>query len=165
MWKYVRIFLPLLIIGFIAPMLMPGPDGKPIMTIKDWLPDSSTLSNIQKKIIATVNKTSEVVDAAPIIVTPKKQMYKWQDKKGGWHFTDNIHQVPEYALAQLEKQTVPKVVNTMAAPVVEEEELTEAPQVLNESGQIDVKKLPEIVEEAKKAKAMMEERNKTLEQL
>ena len=167
MWKYAKILLPLIFIAFVFPMIMKGPDGKPIMSVSDWLPDKNTLASMQSQVTKVVNKTAEITTGETLISTPQKQFYKWRDEKGNWQFTDNIHLVPEYAKAQFQTEAMPKVTNTMAAPELKETQGggVEMPSVLLPSGEVDLKKLPEIVGEAKKAKAAMEQRNSALEQL
>jgi hypothetical protein len=177
MWKYIRIIVPLLIIAFVVPMIMPGPDGKPIMSIKDWVPDKNTLTKIEDKVKevvnnavdATVNASSDKIDsisaAEPNFIEKKNQLYKWKDKNGRWQFTNRFDQVPEYALSQLQAEQMPQVINTMAAPAKAVTETAEASKLPMGGGQIGIDKLPQLVEEANKAKAMMEERNKKLEQL
>ena len=167
MWKYARLLLPLIFIVFVFPMIMKGPDGKPIMSPGDWLPDKNTLTKLQSQVAKMINKTSELATGEKLIVQPKKELFKWQDEKGNWHFTDNIHLVPDYAKAQFETEQMPQVVNTMAAPVIKKDSggATQGPSMLLPSGQVDLKKIPEIVDEAKKAKAAMEQRNAALEDI
>lgn len=165
MWKYIRLFLPLIVLGFVVPMIMPGSDGQPIMTPKDWLPDEKTLETITKSVSKVANTTSEFTAGRKVFESNKKQLYKWQDKEGNWQFTDNYNQIPDYALKQLQAQDMPRAVNTMAAPpVVEPEQSPEiTSRLLNTDGTVDMSKAPELVEEAKKVRAQLEARNKALE--
>ena len=170
MWKYIRLFLPLIVLGFVVPMIMPGSDGQPIMTPKDWLPDEKTLDKITKSVSKVANTTSEFTGGRKVFESNKKQLYKWQDKEGNWQFTDNYNQIPEYALKQLQAQDMPRAVNTMVAPpVVEVAEAAEpafdSSKLLNPDGTVDLSKAPELVDEAKKVRAQLEARNKALDKL
>ena len=85
MWKIIRLFLPLLIIGFIAPMIIPGKDGQPIMSMNDWLPDKNTVNNIVSTIKKAVNKTADITADITgeefTFEAAKKQLYKWKEKQ------------------------------------------------------------------------------------
>ncbi|MGK0441618.1 MAG: hypothetical protein ACJA0N_001419 [Pseudohongiellaceae bacterium] len=176
MWKYFRILLPLFVIAFAVPMIMPGPDGKPVMSVKDWVPDQTTFSKIKNKVKDVINQaadqTAKLSNSTADSVTAKSdhfldrknQLYKWKDKHGRWQFTDRFDQVPEYALAQLQVDKMPKAVNTMVAPPIVEAQAEVNNQQPFGDGKIGIDKLPQLVDEAKKVKAMMEERNKKLEQ-
>ncbi|WP_019528459.1 hypothetical protein [Dasania marina] len=167
MWKYIRIFLPLIVLGFIVPMIMPGQNGKPIMSPRDWLPDEKTLDKITESVSKVANTTSEIAGGRPVFQSTKKQLYKWQDKEGNWQFTDNYNQIPNYALSQLQAQDMPSTVNSMVAPTIVEvaEAASAGSNLLNPDGTPDVSKMPEMVDEAKKVRAQLEARNKTLEEL
>ncbi|WP_339669060.1 hypothetical protein [Dasania marina] len=170
MWKYIRILLPLIVLGFIVPMIMPGQNGKPIMSPRDWLPDEKTLEKITESVSKVANTSSEIAGGRPVFQSTKKQLYKWQDKEGNWQFTDNYNQIPDYALSQLQAQDMPSTVNSMVAPTIVEatdtaETKAAGSNLLKPDGSVDISKAPELMTEAKKVRAQLEARNKVLEKL
>lgn len=113
------------------PLLMKGPDGRPIMTLDDWVPDISIDTQMvpeagdSLKTILSPSFTGEDGNmgfghpdqhesglgshSAPVI---GRKMYKWQDDTGRWHFSnekpDNVEVVSV--------EEMPEVENVMEAP-------------------------------------------------
>jgi len=56
--------------AIIAPMFIKGPDGEPIMTISDWIPEKPDTS--------AISGSSN---------TPQ-EFYRYQDEQGNWQYTD-----------------------------------------------------------------------------
>ena len=60
------IILVLVLVGAVlAPMYIKGPNGQPIMTADDWVPEK------------------------PAALAPDKPVYKWRDEFGVWQFGEN----------------------------------------------------------------------------
>lgn len=121
------------------PMLLKGPDGRPLMTPDDWLPDlsglagqadaaSSSLQSLVTTAVADkpVPPQAEPAGAAavptaalnPVRVAgggAGKKLYKWQDEAGRWHFSN---EQPRHA-GQVSVEDLPDVENVMEAPVSE----------------------------------------------
>lgn len=161
-WKIARLFMPLLIIGFVLPMILPGSDGKPIMRLDDWLPNQQTLVKLMNQSIKLINSGATLITDEPVIGAAKPTLYKWQDAQGRWQFTNDVKQVPEEVLPRIKAQTLPTVVNTMQPPVMTEsgEMLGTAPSV---DAQPSLAKLPDLIDEAKKVRAQLEAKNKAIE--
>lgn len=167
MFKLLRLFLPLLILVFVLPMIMPGPNGKPVMSPKDWLPDASTVDKITGFFTGSVNKAANLAGQEDLLKNTKKQLYKWQDEKGRWHFSDD----PMQAALHATEEKMPEVFNTMAPPPMPEKGSAGA-STSNDSGgfkfsptSIPVQDIPKLIEDTKKVRAQLEERNKDLEKL
>ena len=126
----------LVVVGIALPMLMKGPNGKPIMTVDDWIPDVGALNpqNIsiddgveRLKSLAKIEPAREPSEQGSVqaAATPSKQlavlksgeMYKWQDAQGRWHFS-NEKPVDSVAVSV---QELPEMENLMQAPVKEQE--------------------------------------------
>jgi hypothetical protein len=136
--KFAIALLLLLAIGL--PMLIKGPDGRPMMTVNDWLPDMSTLAATEGKAVAAMNSLQSMVapdqladstpaqqqasgqlavdvtkaDAGSRAVSAGK-MYKWQDGNGRWHFSSE-RPVDGQSVSV---ENLPDVKNVMEAPVKE----------------------------------------------
>jgi len=90
----IKVMIALLIIACIAPMVIKGPDGEPLMSIEDWIPSTPTIPDELQS------------DDEPTTV------YKWQDEDGNWHFSNT----PAQAQAGAEKLTIDSSsVNTVQA--------------------------------------------------
>jgi len=150
--KLLRLFLPILVLIFVLPMIVPGPDGEPVMGLDDWLPSTAPIK-------ASVEK-----------LRPKEPtvLFKWQDENGQWHFSDK----PVDSAKQLIKTEVPDLVNTME-PLESGSNDKESVSVglkVPEGFQfspttVPLQDIPELIDEAKKARAMLEQRGKELEDI
>lgn len=76
------------------PMILKGPDGKPIMTFSDWLPSADIFKQPFEQVEAVVNKAADTLpleideeNPPPVLSAGSGKMYKWQDDKGRWHFS------------------------------------------------------------------------------
>jgi hypothetical protein len=141
--KFAIALLLLLVIGL--PMLVKGPDGRPMMTVNDWLPDGSSLAATEGKAVAAMSSLKALVDVGSPAVSASSQqqrdshsgmlaadvtgtdgasravttgkMYKWQDDKGRWHFSSQ----PPPDGRPVSVENLPNVENVMEAPVRERE--------------------------------------------
>jgi hypothetical protein len=105
--KFSKLLLALLLLGgFVLPMLITGPDGRPLMTPQDWLPDLG-----QSKAELQGQLTANDYQAERLAASTGK-MYKWQDDKGQWHFSE---QKPSDAVIIAVEQ-LPDVENVMDSP-------------------------------------------------
>ncbi len=98
------VMLILLVGGLvIAPMLVKGPTGDPIMTAEDWVPDS----------------VKDVAEA----VKPANQAYRWKDAEGVWQFSDakpaGVDDKDIQTIAIAEVMTVPKTAFTGNPPTTQ----------------------------------------------
>jgi hypothetical protein len=123
--KFVLIVFVIVMFGL--PMIMKGPDGRPIMTIDDWLPSGSSVDNVVSTLNSVKDSAMQVVsehspsdDVSEDELMPVQAgagtMYKWQDEKGRWHFSNEKPQ----AASQVSVEALPEVKNLMQAPVVKD---------------------------------------------
>lgn len=83
----VVVMLGILLVG---PMLLPGPDGEPIMTPDDWIPHTliATLMGGADKVSDIVEDGVGGVEAMGSAVGAGSEIYRWRDKNGVLHFSD-----------------------------------------------------------------------------
>lgn len=66
-----------------APLFIPGPDGKPIMTLDDWIP---------RDLVNSAGKAAELAgslaDGGLATGGDSNQVYSWRDANGTLHFSD-----------------------------------------------------------------------------
>jgi|GEM_PF-2119944 len=100
------ILMLILLVGglVIAPMIVKGPTGDPIMTAEDWVPDP----------------VKQVTEA----VKPVNQAYRWKDAEGVWQFTDSkpagVDDKDIQIITIAEVMTLPKTAFTGNKPVNED---------------------------------------------
>lgn len=69
---------------FVVPLMIKGPTGKPMMTLSDWLPDVSEAVDQVKSL-----ERGLAIEQQPARLSANSgKMYKWQDEKGAWHFSE-----------------------------------------------------------------------------
>lgn len=175
-------FLPLLLLGFVVPMIMPGADGKPVMSYRDWLPDESTLDSLQQKAQRGARVIGEALDNGAEAVegeTPElleglgglkdealssKQVYKWKDEFGQWYFTDDAEVAKRRGAnaSELEQHVLSYPANEMSAPAQRPQIPEAAP---TESFEPSLKNVPKVMGEANRVKELLEQRYRDTEQL
>ena len=89
-------------IVLIAPMFIPGLDGKPIMSIDDWIP-----RDLINSIGSSTDKLTNTVSNAHDDLSAGTQIYSWRDEHGALHFSDT----PVEGAVQVEVQD-----NTLEMP-------------------------------------------------
>ena len=165
-WKLLRLFLPLLIIGFIVPMIMPGPDGKPLMSWADWLPDKAGLdrfSSLLKAGVEAVDPEDKILPAIDFI-EPQK-VYKWKDQQGQWYFADE----PNAMAVDAEEIELPRIHNTirpLTARAAESAGLSSLTEDFNLSPTtVTLPGISGMIEDAGNTKQLSDERARQLDQL
>jgi hypothetical protein len=121
----IKLAAVLLVIALFLPMWLKGPDGKPIMTIGDWVKLPTEVNaivdgagDLVEKLGAPVRETFEAGPEAAD--SPSGEYYRWQDEEGQWHFSD---QPPAGAEPTLVADKLPEVRNSMGPielPVVDD---------------------------------------------
>lgn len=86
-----KIIILALIGALAAPFILKKPDGTPMMTLKQFMPDAS--SSIKQ--LKSLGKADT-------------QLYRWKDEKGHWQYSDTPHES-----AQGEKFQVQTTINSM----------------------------------------------------
>lgn len=172
MFKLLRLFLPLLILVFVLPMIVPGPNGKPVMSPKDWLPDQSTLNKVSHFLTEIANKVASSVSQNDYVERQlngsSNQFYQWQDENGQWHFSDDPAQAQGYQVSQ---KPMPEVANRIAPPVVDNVDNSEPVTSKDKQSfqfsptSIPIQDIPKLIEDTKKVRAQLEQRNNDLDSM
>ena len=128
------------LLAIVAPLILKGPDGKPIMSVGDWLPSMDKLNVDVDKITDAVDQLQSIAesmsrkgDSKPLLEqgstmsnmvagsaqlsSSSGKMYQWQDEQGRWHFSN---QKPVEGV-QARIVDLPEIENVMEAPVIEGE--------------------------------------------
>ncbi|MFC6635112.1 DUF4124 domain-containing protein [Microbulbifer taiwanensis] len=172
----------LLLVGIGLPMLLPGPDGEPIMSPRDWLPSQETLDSAQRQTErawqtarSTTQKSGELLQylaGAPGTAQPGESaqpgsnaVYKWQDSDGNWHFSDKA---PEDLGAVVQSHEI-KQLNTLPAVQVQPAETEEVEQpsemALPSPTTISPKQISQLIEDAKALQQKAKARQQALDEL
>ena len=156
-----KLFLALLVLGLGLPMYMKGPDGKPMMTLDDWLPSGVSMDSVKG---AVDDAGSLIPDGGGDV---ERKLYKWQDKKGVWHYSDR----PQLGVNNAQAIDVPKanVVEPIRRPAQQpQQQVAEAPAQQQMPGipsptTIPLKEIPKLIEDAKQLKKIAEERQQGID--
>ena len=158
-----------LVLKFVVPLVVvlsfiPGPNGQPIISWSDWLPDKQLITDAKK-----------MLGKAPIKDNPfsntssKKTIYKWKDEHGRWQFSQDP---PRNIATKAETFTVSANINTMAAPTtidtnndntdtIKMHEIDKPAFPLPTT--ISPMDIPKLIENTKNIQKIMDQRNKNLE--
>ncbi|WP_444916399.1 DUF4124 domain-containing protein [Microbulbifer sp. JMSA003] len=104
--KYFPMLGALLLVGVVLPMILPGPDGKPIMSPSDWLPQKPDISairetgeramqSVRETTQESVSKIEELAASSELVSQgdsdkQTSEVFTWKDKDGNWHFSDTV---------------------------------------------------------------------------
>lgn len=169
--------------ALVAPMFIKGPDGKPLMSIDDWIP---------KDAVALVDKVSDLKDGAPTVESKsgKQKFYKWKDENGVWQMTqyrpkhlagDAVEERTVYANANiiqsLDSSQISAALKSSHSSNQNKAKFTYNPDkpknLLGEDGEDDsgfsmstvsMKKIPEMINQAQGLDAKMQQRMKMIDQ-
>ena len=98
----------LLLLALAAPFFIPGPQGRPLMSLDrvkqilgEQFPVARKVDELRNKAEETATEIKEHLHAQPkpkpkpqemevpaLQPQPPETLYKWRDKKGTWHFTN-----------------------------------------------------------------------------
>ena len=85
---FIKLMILVVVAAVAAPFFLKGPDGRPLLS---WdrlhapevrLPDLGKAADTMRESLGTEDEAR----AKPV------EVFKWQDEKGGWHYSDNNEQ-------------------------------------------------------------------------
>ena len=147
MAKYMILGVLLLVGAIVAPLFIKGPDGKPIMTLDELMPDTDSLS------IGELGTADSTASSA--------EFYRYQDAEGKWHYTDQ----PPQDQAGLEKVEVDLSANNMDAvqPRPAKAEGADRPAE-PAAGVASLSQMADLVDNAQEVQTLMDDRDSRLQQ-
>lgn len=142
---FIKLLMFLVVLALAAPFFMKKPDGSPMLTLQ-----SIGLKSVVDKVDAVKHEVSAPKTA---------QVYRWQDEKGVWHYSDQAQ------TATAEKHQVNISQNRLkhldVAPESEDETPAVAPQVVPERASLG--DVPQLLKQVEQVKQTAEQRNRVLE--
>jgi hypothetical protein len=148
-----------LIAALAAPMLIKGPDGKPIMSWKDWLPDTQAIKKSVEKSIPEL----PVSNSTP---QPTQKVYRWKDEHGVWHYSNQQQDAHKPEAQEIQLQSTNQFSMEEATPdIISEDELnrsssTNTPTIQPPTGNISIEDVSKVIENAKNVQNIVNERDK-----
>jgi hypothetical protein len=158
------------------PMLLPGPDGKPLMKLSDWVPTASSLSTVPSQFSRFFGNLKNFVEegaqgleslAGDSTSTESGKLFKWKDKQGQWHFTDTpgVDAVSQFEI------DLPEVANVVEPPPHIPERKLSAPSGSSIPGglplptTISPADIPKLIDNAKNVQGLMDQRSEQLKKM
>lgn len=146
---FIKLLLFVVVLALAAPFFMKKPDGTPMLTLQSL------------GLGAVSNKVSAVLPDSRPELPKTAEVYRWQDEKGAWHYSDKA-QTPAAQKHQLQisQNRLPHV------EVVKNEEdgaadtSIDQPNIPQGASLADV---PQLLKQVEQIKKTAEQRNKTLE--
>jgi len=109
----IKLLLLLIALGVIAPMFIRGPDGEPIMSVDDWIPQSM-MTWTDGLMEGLDSWTSKLLSEAPLtdslpqtVVGAGAEIYTWRDSQGVLHFSDTPVEGAEVTLVPHDGLAIP----------------------------------------------------------
>ena len=109
----IKLLLLLIALGVIAPMFIRGPDGEPIMSVDDWIPQSM-MTWTDGLMEGLDSWTSKLLSEAPLtdslpqtVVGAGAEIYTWRDSQGVLHFSDTPVEDAEVTLVPHDGLAIP----------------------------------------------------------
>ncbi len=162
-FKMIMMVVMLLVLGVGLPMLLPGPNGKPMMSWRDWVPDTNGLDTVVGEIKEIAYSANEIVEKSAGVNAglERPKLYKWQDEQGTWHFSD---QPSETANNQV-VEALPQTKNTMAPPPEidfgrEEGQSSSTNTTIPLPMTVPAANIPKLIEDAKNLQKLADKRAK-----
>ena len=88
---FTKLMVLVVLAALVAPFLIRGPDGQPIRTVDDVLPDAKRVERSLEGVVMRVERTAnglfdgdEEIDSAGMT-----RVVRWQDAQGVWHFAQD----------------------------------------------------------------------------
>ncbi len=174
-FKMAKMIIILILLTVVLPMIIPGPDGKPIMSLNDWLPNTGSMNSTSAKLTSKVKEwlfsAKETVErsAGVSVGIERPKLYKWRDENGAWHFSDKSDVQAKNQIVE----ALPKIQNSMEPPP--DIDFGDSDTSSSFSGaksmsipfptSIPVGKIPQLIDDAKNVQKLADDRAKKLNNL
>jgi hypothetical protein len=158
------------------PLFIMGPNGKPVMSVDDWVPDMSgvervinTAKNVaQNGDLASAGGIQAIGESITATAAPEKpkKLYKWKDKNGVWQFSNTP---PPADVKNAYEQDLPKMNNVMQAVKVRTEEpRREGPSrdvSMPFPTTIPLQDIPKLIDDARNVQKLADDRQRALDKI
>lgn len=100
---FIKLVSFILVLGLSGPFFLRGPDGRPWLDYREFLPDFAALSRKARNLAVEVKELGgpasdqkssiQTSDKPAALLTEGQEatgegLYRWQDDNGQWHFSD-----------------------------------------------------------------------------
>lgn len=142
---FIKLLMFLVVLALAAPFFMKKPDGSPMLTLQ-----SIGLKSVADKVDAVKHEVS---------VPKTAQVYRWQDEKGVWHYSDQA----QTAVAEKHQVNISqnRLKHLDVVPQDDDETQVETPQVVPERASLG--DVPQLLKQVEQVKQTAEQRNRVLE--
>ena len=106
---FVKLMLLIIVAALAAPFVIKGPDGKALVSLDRLRTPAVILPDFSAAVDAVKSGMSEVEEEPAKVMA----VYKWQDEKGVWHFSDKLE--PGRAVQKLDVNPDANLVHFAAA--------------------------------------------------
>lgn len=140
--------LLLLVGGFVLPFFIKGPNGQPIMSISDFIPEKPDLNALNLNVLDSSSETNSV-----------QNFYRYKDTNGNWQYTDQ----PPVEGVEYELVGVDTNINTInAVKPAPKQEVAPSAQAPGVAGYVEG--MQNVVKDAENVQNLMDERQSRLQE-
>ncbi|WP_281648429.1 DUF4124 domain-containing protein [Parendozoicomonas sp. Alg238-R29] len=153
-----------------VPFILPGPNGKPVLTADDFVPEVPDFKGYTYTLTSKFNQFLESAEdqftQSPNELEGKQpiSVFRWQDSEGNWHFSDQAPSLGNQPVAVMtvDSRGIPSLPPLPEKPV-EQQGKVETKNQLPDLGQINhpfelLSQYPELIEQAKITRDQMNQR-------
>ncbi len=154
---FIKLMVLLLLIAGAAPFILKRPDGRPLLRLDEF--------NINKPLSKGINKINSITP----VESDVRQVYKWKDESGIVHYSDEksphhqsqLIEIKTQNSQQPRQQPSPKKTTTLKKST---QAVTKQQAPIAENA-VSIAKMQQLINDAKKAKYLIEQRNQRVQQI
>ncbi|TQV82523.1 DUF4124 domain-containing protein [Exilibacterium tricleocarpae] len=163
---YIKFLLFILVLGLAGPFIMKGPDGRPLMDARQFIPDvASWPSRLERWWQRLLSEGETLVEEGPAAVG-KTKVYKWRAADGSWRFSDAPN--PDGQSEELWLDPDSNVIQSTPLPAQTEGVEKEAAQGPGNGIPLPLTVTPgqasKLIDDARKVQELMDQRNQALQE-
>jgi len=162
---FIKFLIFVLILGLAGPFVMKGPDGKPMLSLRDFLPDVNQIKADVESMTGSAERQFDRATSSDLNAG-KTKVYKWRDSSGNWHLSDRpiaeaggrdqvMHVDPDANLVEGREPT----------PEVEQSSAVESSNALSLPMTVSPSQVGKLIDDAKAVQGLMDKRAEQYEGL
>lgn len=142
-----KIIFVLIVGAIVLPMFLKGPDGQPIMSLSDWIPETPDISGISLGADSGSSGSSAY--------------YRYKDSQGNWQYSDEPPANAEFELVEVD--TNANIIQSIEQP---KEEVMEQQQVAAPKAGVTgyVDNMQNVMQDAQDVQGIMDGREAQLQE-